>query len=545
MRSWKTALVALVIVGLATATFVPLVRHVRSAGPVTAIAATARAELRFDRHESAGLFVGVSDFNDGSLAKVPFSVDDAVDLAYMFAMDRRLPLIPPQRVVLALSGAPKKKESKARLEELKAAGAKEVKATARDILYQVKQQAAITGSAGIFILSIATHGFMHEGNEYILGESSTFRDPRTSLQTARLFDIIARSPAHRSLIFVDACRDRTLGGTRSVVGSPAPDLDRKMKNISGQVVFYAASAGNYAYDDYVNRNGVFTKAVLDGLACNASASDRFVTVDSLHRHTEAQVKRWIVDHQKPPVDTAIQVHIDGGAGRMPLSQCWWPPGRERLSVTFEGTRLTLKNQENQRLWEPSFPSSPILHADVADVDADGVQEIIVAHKDRLVVFNREFTQLWPSDIPGLQTFATGDLERKHVDQVVALSDSAITIISRDGEITGRFTELSGLRHIAVFRQTSGHKPWIVATTGDSLFSLTSTGALRWRRLAPPGEEIRNLQIVSRDPELKRQDIAITTNRGTAYFDSNGDPTRMTPADEWKKPTRRRRSYRLP
>ncbi|HEX7828261.1 MAG TPA: caspase family protein [Thermoanaerobaculia bacterium] len=510
---------------------------------MSAVATTAAPEPKFDRHESAGLFVGVSKFRDKDMYGVRYAVDDAVDLAYMFSMDRRLHLIPPQRVVLALSGAPVKDKSKQRLKELKEAGAKEVTATAREILYQLRQQTAIAGPAGIFILSIATHGFMTDGSEYILVESSTYPDTHTSLKTALLFDIVSNSPVRRSLIFVDACRDRALSNTRSGAASAAPDIEKKMKNVSGQVVFYAASAGNYAYDDAVSRNGVFTKAVLDGLDCQASATDEFVTAESLHRHAEKQVKQWILANHKAPVGAAIQVRIDGNAGRMPLSKCWnRPSGREVLSVSFDGSHLTLKNQENQKLWEPVFPS-PILHAGVADVDADGVSEIIVALKERLIIFNREFAEVRQKEIPGLRTFATGDLERKHVDQIVALSDSAITIIGRDGEITGQFTGLTGLRNVAVFRQTSSHKPWIVAATADSLFSLTSAASVRWHRVAPEGDEIRDLQIVSRDPELKRQDIAVTTTRRTAYFDSDGDPARKT--DAWKDAPRKRRRYRLP
>ncbi|HEX7807542.1 MAG TPA: hypothetical protein VF608_02415, partial [Thermoanaerobaculia bacterium] len=130
MRSWKPLVLALALLGLTTATFVPLVRHVRSAGPVSAVATTAAPEPKFDRHDSAGLFVGVSKFRDKDMYGVRYAVDDAVDLAYMFSMDRRLHLIPPQRVVLALSGVPVKDKSKERLKELKEAGAKEVTATA-------------------------------------------------------------------------------------------------------------------------------------------------------------------------------------------------------------------------------------------------------------------------------------------------------------------------------------------------------------------------------------------------------------------------------
>ena len=68
-----------------------------------------RSTEGFDASESAGLFVGVRSFRDSWFAEVPFAVDDAVDLAYLFAL--QLALIAPERVVLALSGEPVKAES--------------------------------------------------------------------------------------------------------------------------------------------------------------------------------------------------------------------------------------------------------------------------------------------------------------------------------------------------------------------------------------------------------------------------------------------------
>src|SRR5207237_802337 len=123
----------------------------------------------------------------------------------------------------------------------------------------------------------ATHGFVREGIPYVLGESSLFQYPETAVSTATMFDIAARSEAQRSLILVDACRERLTGNGRSGLphpGTAAPPIAiaRRMRQIVGQVVFFAAAAGQYAYDDDATRNGVFTKAVIDGLHCGAAAA---------------------------------------------------------------------------------------------------------------------------------------------------------------------------------------------------------------------------------------------------------------------------------
>src|SRR5689334_16124395 len=76
-----------------------------------------------DAQQSAALFVGVRDFDEPALARVPFAIDDAVDMAYEMAIENQPPLVPPRAVALALSdGEPVKATSRNRLRALLAAG---------------------------------------------------------------------------------------------------------------------------------------------------------------------------------------------------------------------------------------------------------------------------------------------------------------------------------------------------------------------------------------------------------------------------------------
>ena len=70
----------------------------------------------FDPSESAGLFVGITNYDDSRLIPVPFAVDDAVDLAYLFSL--RLRLIDPGNVALSLEGEPRKPVSSVNLQTL-------------------------------------------------------------------------------------------------------------------------------------------------------------------------------------------------------------------------------------------------------------------------------------------------------------------------------------------------------------------------------------------------------------------------------------------
>jgi hypothetical protein len=95
-----------------------------------------------------------------------------------------------------------------------------------------------------------------------------------------------------------------------------------MDGVHGQVVLSAAAAGQYAYDDEVRRNGVFTAALIDGLRCQAAVDARgIITVDSLSSFVEQYVLTWIRKHRNPRITRATQVSFEGNAKTMPLAEC--------------------------------------------------------------------------------------------------------------------------------------------------------------------------------------------------------------------------------
>lgn len=175
----------------------PLADRARQGDPAT-----------FDAAQSAGLFVGVRSFtNDQDLAEVRYAVDDAVDLAFLLALDVNVKLLPPGRVILALSGEPAKPESEQRLQALKNAGAKVYPAGQADILKLLDLQAGAAGPAGMLIIAFASHGFSEEGNHYLVTATSLLQHRETAIPAAKVFDLAARSAASRRLIFLDACRE--------------------------------------------------------------------------------------------------------------------------------------------------------------------------------------------------------------------------------------------------------------------------------------------------------------------------------------------------
>jgi uncharacterized caspase-like protein len=279
-----------------------------------------------DAAGSAALFVGIREFpHDKKLTEVQYAVDDAVDLAYMVAIERSPRLVDPKRVILALSGEPQKAASTRHLQALLAAGALQKPAASVDILTLLEEQARAVGRNGLLIVSFATHGVNDGGTQYLLTESSLvqYRES-TAISEATVREIVSRAGVPRSLILLDACRERLRADSRATEADPrsAAALLRGIADVHGQVVLSAAVAGEYAYDDESRRNGVFTAAVIDGLRCGAATDERgFVTVDTLSSYVEDKVLTWIQKHRDPKARRATQLQYEGRAKDMPLSKC--------------------------------------------------------------------------------------------------------------------------------------------------------------------------------------------------------------------------------
>jgi hypothetical protein len=502
----------------------------------------AAAAPEFSRDAATGLFVGMRKFPQDETMEVPYAVDDAIDLAYRFVLDQRVALIPPRRAVLALSGTPQKKESRERLRALKGANVRIVAdATAADILELLKQQAAAAGSDGLFVLSIASHGFQQNGDAYILGSTSAFGSPETSLRAATLYDLAAQ--ARRSLIFIDACRDRIAKDARA--GAPDPAAAalqiRRMGRVQGQVIFYAAAPGQYAFDDQVRRNGVFTSAVLDGLNCEASAPRGIVIVETLHNFVDRAVRRWIQENKNREVNPATQISMEGETRNMPLCQCWRHTAKADIRVAVDGSIVTAYGADTRPLWRKDF--GPVVHAAVADLDADALYEVVVGLRDRIIVLDRDGRQRWttPTGTRTLQAFTTGDLFEKHTSQIVALWNdthgSRLTVLESDGTERSSRALTARLLRVAIGRPTKMFAPKIVVTTADSLLLFHPKKLDRpvWRLdlQSAATDAIQDLQIRALNAD-SRHNIAVATTHGTTWFTFDGKILKQNAKETWQK-----------
>lgn len=277
--------------------------------------------VAFDPVASAGLFVGVSHFEDERLAMVPFAVDDAVDLAYLFTLE--LGLVLPEHTALLLAGEPRKPDSMQRLARLVERGSSRRNARTADIYRALGQLTRGTEEGGLFIFTMATHGVSDQGGHFLLAtDSLRERTVRTGVAVAEVFDEVSRAGAERRIVLLDACRERLSNGTRGKGESAmTKSFAEAIAQARGSVVLSAATLGGYAYDDEQRQNGVFTAAVLDGLHGEAPAgSEGWITVRTLADFVQQRVATWIRRNRPEDALTSLGIarHIEATSEALPL-----------------------------------------------------------------------------------------------------------------------------------------------------------------------------------------------------------------------------------
>jgi hypothetical protein len=503
MRFAKPLALGFAVAAIAAVTCVP---KVRTRGVRLLAPSQPALPANFAVEQSAALFVGVREFRNDRSLRLDYAVDDAVDLAWAFAFDPRLHLVDASRVTLALSGPPQKPESQRKFDELRHAGARF--ATADDLLRVAREQAALAGKDGLLIMSFATHGFVEDGVPYILGALSTLRERSSAISAAKLFEVAGESKALRSLVFVDACRDR-----RTDSRGPRPDSEasriRRIGLVRGQAVLYAAGT------TYERRgNGIFTRAVLDGLNCKAGKSRGLVTVETLRAFVERDVRKWIQIHRDPSIRVATEVVLQGDTDNLPLTRCWEPPppgfvpgGPVRTAVS--GNVVTAVGEGGAELWHRDL-GARIVGAEVADLDGWGARGIVAGVEHGVVVLDRDGRTRWTvSERLPLRQLLTADLHRKHRDQVLALFGDRLTIFGRDGSVEKTVTE-PGLQQFAVDRPTSSFAWRIILAAPGRITLLDHQSKRKWSVPVPGG--VASVQVIDQDNDAVR-DIVVTTLRG--------------------------------
>lgn len=520
---------ALILTVVVTAILSAIVASILCSRSVTPWRMRPSAEsLGYDPNRSRALIVGVRHFEDE--VEVRFAVDDAVDLAWTLAFDTRVNLVAPRDIVLALEGEPRKPESKDRLRRLVHDGAVVQPADAESIGTLARQQSDAAGRNGLLIVSFATHGFMHEGLSYLLGSNSSFRDVQTAVATNEIIDIAAQSKA-RSLILIDACRDFVESSTRGATPSTKSTTAPHKKHARGQVILYAAAWGEEAFDH--DGNGIFTKAVLDGLDCKASAPNGFVTARTLHSYVDQRVRGWVKKNRNPSTIGAA-VTVEGRADTMRLARCWTPivksPGNP-IKASSDDATVFVFGKGPARLWHADA-GGRVSYANVIDFDTDGMNEVIAGTRDRIVVFDAHGKLLW--DVKGegqtLRMLVANKLQRgKKEGQALAFWSGGgkpprIELYETGGKVAASYSPPGEWQSVAVDRPTARHEWKIVVAVRDRLLLFDPDNIAAEMQLwsLPIEKSIARMEIVDYDDDATREIQITTANGKKLYYDFKGN-----------------------
>ena len=133
------------------------------------------------------------------------------------------------------------------------------------------------------------HGRQHNGSDYLMASNSDPQDiERTAIPIIYLTEQLQRCGADNVILILDACRDR---GTKS--GQGIGNQSAQVAREKGVITFFSCRSNQLSYEIESLQQGVFTKAVLEGLGIQG----RCATVGQLNSYLSARVPKLIREHK--------------------------------------------------------------------------------------------------------------------------------------------------------------------------------------------------------------------------------------------------------
>ena len=247
---------------------------------------------------SAGLFIGVNQFDDESLVDLRFAVNDAVALAHRFALE--LKLIPSRNTTLCLAGEPVGAEHQAMLRALKAAGARQTGAARNQIISELPRICFHGGSGDLLFMHASSHGYDDDGKAILMPSDGLDAQPAlTGIPLNFFHGQMRASNADKQLLVLDACRG-SASRVQRISSRNAADRFRAevLASFKGKAVLLSCDKGQAAFEDAEFGQGVFTHFLLQGLGGKAEANPAgHITFGALASYTSKEVARWTRLHK--------------------------------------------------------------------------------------------------------------------------------------------------------------------------------------------------------------------------------------------------------
>ena len=184
----------------------------------------------------------------------------------------------------------------------------------------------------LILFSFFGHGITDPtGKAFLLTEDTRLKNiARTGLPVEYIMDFIKKTGVKKSIILLDACREkvRKQGGGSGCGVYP----DRYLrKGITA--IFYSARKGLYSYDHDGSGYGVFATYLISGLEGEADTryggnSDGIVTLNELAAYIREGVLEWSLESAKKQIPYVMI--LDRGMGDMVISSAKEPELKEEV-----------------------------------------------------------------------------------------------------------------------------------------------------------------------------------------------------------------------
>lgn len=229
---------------------------------------------------NAGVFVGVNIFDkDEGLSNLAYAVNDAIETAYLFAIE--LNLIPASNCTLLLSGEPNDegptKIVRQHLDQLKRAGATIKAADRSEILYSFLQTTKKgTSDSDVLVVSVSSHGFETNGDAYIMPSDGLEELVDGTAVSLRFMESkMQDSKAGHRILLVDACQERISARSLGTIGiGTSQAFAAAFQEPTGQVKVVSCSPGQLSFEYRPpggTGHGLFTHGFLRALRGGADA----------------------------------------------------------------------------------------------------------------------------------------------------------------------------------------------------------------------------------------------------------------------------------
>jgi len=154
------------------------------------------------------------------------------------------------------------------------------------------------GERDVLILFISSHGLVDKGSLLLTG--SDFDATQTAFTTINFKDNIL-TPLEgancKKFIFIDACHSgEGLSGGKAVEQDVATEINKMVNSGNSVTIISSSSSSEQSWEDESWGNGVFTRAIRDGLQDDMPADtdhDGFVKINELYEYIKTRIAKLI------------------------------------------------------------------------------------------------------------------------------------------------------------------------------------------------------------------------------------------------------------